>query len=213
MKLEIYVPDSLREITLEQYQRFQKLELDDSAFGLQKMIEIFCRLDLKDVAKIKYKSVQEITLHINKIFDAKHSLIPTFRLNDVDYGFIPELDEMSLGEYIDLEENLKDWQTMHKAMSVLYRPIKYKKGHKYQIEQYKGMNDNLKYVSLDVVFGAQVFFYSLANELLTTTLNYIHKQSKTDIQLRQHLEKSGVGINQSMDLLKEILPSLTKLQK
>ena len=105
MKIEINVPDSLNEITLDQYQRFEKINTEDnqgSTFLLQKMVEIFCNLDLKDVAEIKYKSVQEIIVHLNKSFDIKHKLIPTFNLGGVEYGFIPVLDDMTLGEYVDL---------------------------------------------------------------------------------------------------------------
>ena len=122
MKIEINVPDSLKEITLGQYQKFEKLNTEenkDTTFLLQKMVQIFCSLNLKDVATIKYKSVQEIALHLNKVFDTKHDLIPTFELGGVKLGFIPVLDDMTLGEYIDLDNNLGDWQTMHKAMSVL----------------------------------------------------------------------------------------------
>ena len=82
MRIEINVPENLSEITLGQYQKFEKLntkENENSTFLLQKMVEIFCNLDLKDVADIKYKSVQEIALHLNKIFDTKHSLINTFK--------------------------------------------------------------------------------------------------------------------------------------
>jgi len=216
MKIEINVPDSLNEITLAQYQKFEKLNTEenkDSTFLLQKMVEIFCGLQLKDVATIKYKSVQVIANHLNKIFNVKHSLVPTFTLNSVEYGFIPVLDDMTLGEYIDLDESLGDWQNMHKAMSVLYRPIKYKKGHKYQIEEYKGTNDTMLQAPLDVVFGAMVFFYSLSNELAQTILSYLQTETnKLTIQQQELLEASGVGINQSMQLVKEMLPSLTKLQ-
>jgi hypothetical protein len=215
MKVEINVPDSLNEITLEQYQRFEKLNTEDnqgSTFLLQKMVEIFCNLDLKDVAEIKYKSVQEIVVHLNKIFDTKHTLIPTFNLRGVEYGFIPVLDDMTLGEYVDLDENLGDWQSMHKAMSVLYRPITFKKGHKYTIEKYKGMNDIMKDAPLDVVFAAMVFFWNLNSELITTILNYLQKEvNNLTTQQKERLEASGVGINQSMELLKEMLPSLIKL--
>jgi hypothetical protein len=215
MKVEINVPDSLNEVTLEQYQRFEKLNTEDnqgSTFLLQKMVEIFCNLDLKDVAEIKYKSVQEIVVHLNKIFDTKHTLIPTFNLRGVEYGFIPVLDDMTLGEYVDLDENLGDWQSMHKAMSVLYRPITFKKGHKYTIEKYKGMNDIMKDAPLDVVFAAMVFFWNLNSELIQTILNYLQKEvNNLTTQQRERLEASGVGINQSMELLKEMLPSLIKL--
>ena len=215
MKVEINVPDSLNEITLEQYQRFEKLNIKEnqgSTFLLQKMVEIFCNLDLKDVAEIKYKSVQEIVVHLNSIFDSKHNLIPTFNLRGVEYGFIPVLDDMTLGEYVDLDENLGDWKSMHKAMSVLYRPITFKKGHKYNIEPYKGVNDIMKDAPLDVVFAAMVFFWNLNNELVQTILNYLPKEmEKLTIQQKERLEASGVGINQSMVLLKEMLPSLMKL--
>ena len=216
MKIEINVPDSLSEITLGQYQKFEKLNTEenkDTTFLLQKMVQIFCNLDLKDVATIKYKSVQEISLHLNKVFDTKHSLIPTFELGGVKMGFIPVLDDMTLGEYIDLDDNLGDWQTMHKAMSVLYRPVTFSKGHKYQIEDYKGIvNDEaMKQAPLDVVFSAMVFFYRLSNELTQTILSFLQKETnKMTTQQKQTLGLSGDGINQSMDLLKKMLPSLTQ---
>jgi len=216
MKIEINVPDSLKEITLGQYQKFEKLNTEenkDTTFLLQKMVQIFCNLDLKDVATIKYKSVQEISLHLNKVFDTKHSLIPTFELGGVKMGFIPVLDDMTLGEYIDLDDNLGDWQTMHKAMSVLYRPVTFSKGHKYQIEDYEGIvNDEaMKQAPLDVVFSAMVFFYRLSNELTQTILSFLQKETnKMTTQQKQTLGLNGDGISQSMDLLKKMLPSLTQ---
>ena len=216
MKVEINVPDSLKEITLDQYQRFEKLNTEEnkeSTFLLQKMVEIFCNLNLKDVANIKYKSVQEIVVHLNKIFDQKHSLVPTFSLGNVEYGFIPVLDDMSLGEFIDLDENLGKWDNMHKAMSVLYRPVKFKKDKKYNIEEYKGMNDKLKYMPLDIVFGSMVFFYNLSNELTQTILNYLQEVTEKEMttQQKQTLGLSGDGINRSMESLKGMLPSLITL--
>ena len=215
MKLNILVPDHLNEISLEQYQKFAKLnnkENEGSAFLLHKMIEIFCNVDLKNIATIKYTDVQKITVHLNKVFDTKTDLIPTFTLKGIEYGFIPQLDEMSFGEYIDLDNYLGDWDNMHKAMSVLYRPIKFRKENKYQIEDYKMSNDIMKQMPLDIALGAMVFFYHLNNELLQITMNYLNKEipNKLTYQQKQILEQSGAGINQSMDLLKGMLPSLIK---
>jgi hypothetical protein len=215
MKLNIIVPDKLSEITLDQYQRFTKLntkENEGSSFLLHKMIEIFCNVDLKDIATIKYTDVQKITLHLNKVFDTKTDLIPTFVLKGKEYGFIPQLDEMSFGEYIDLDNYLGDWDNMHKAMSVLYRLVKFKKENKYQIEDYNKSNDIMKEMPLDVALGAMVFFYHLNSELLQITMNFLSKEIPKELtyQQKQILEQSGVGINQSMDLLKGMLPSLMK---
>ena len=216
MKVDILVPTSLSEITLEQYQKFEKVnteENQDTNFLMHKMVEIFCNLDLKDVAKIRFNYVKSILNDLNGLFDTKDELIPTFTLKGIEYGFIPALDDMTLGEYIDLDENFSSWETMHKAMAVLYRPITMKSKDKYQIEEYKGADlaETMKQMPLDVVMSAMVFFYRLNNELLQTTLNYLNQElpKQMTMEQRQTLAKSGVGIKASMESLRGMLQNMT----
>ena len=171
MKVEIQVPSSLSEITLEQYQKFAEINTDDnqdSSFLMHKTVEIFCNLNLKDIAKIKYIYVQEILNDINNLFDKKQDLIPKFKHKGVTYGFIPVLDDMTLGEYVDLDENFTNWETMHKAMTVLYRPITLDKGDRYQIEEYDGLDnaDLMKGIPLDVVMGCMFFFLQFKQRVI-----------------------------------------------
>jgi len=218
MKVQINVPDSLKDITLEQYQKFEKLNTEenkDSSFLLQKMIEIFCNLNLRDVANIKYKSVQEITKHLNKVFDVKTDLTPTFKLGGIEFGFIPVLDDMTLGEYIDLDTYLGDWENMHKAMNVLYRPITVNNKNRYNIEDYKESDNTelFKDMPLNIAMGSLVFFWNLNSELLQITLKYLNQETrKMTLEQRQVLEKNGDGYPLSMDSLKKILPDLIQLQ-
>ncbi len=218
MKIKIPVPESLSEMTLEQYQKFEQINTEDnqgSNFLLQKMVEIFCNLPLKDIATVKFVYVQKIINQLNKTFQAKTPLINTFVMDGIEYGFIPKLDDMTLGEYIDIDNNIKDWQNMHKAMTVLYRPVKFKKDSRYQIEDYTAEENTelMKQMPLDVVMGSLVFFYLLQEELLETTLNYLSKEMEESLTMEQKqiLEKNGVGISQSMDWLRGMLPSMTWL--
>ena len=215
MKVEIQIPSSLSEITLEQYQKFAKLnteENQDSSFLMHKTVEVFCNLNLKDIAKVKYIYVQEILNDINKLFESKQDLTPTFKMKGVEYGFVPVLDDMTLGEYIDLDENFTDWDMMHKAMAVLYRPITLQKGDRYQIKEYEGLEkaDLMKQMPLSVVMGCMFFFYNLNNELLKTTLNYLKQEIPRELTTEQlqTLAKNGGGINHSTDSLKEMLDDL-----
>lgn len=219
MKLEISIPTELKEIKLAQYQAFLKIAKDneDAEFLHQKMVQTFCGIDLKEVAEIRYKDVVEITNSLGKMFDVKnHKFINKFKLGGVEFGFIPNLDDMTFGEYTDLDTYITDWEQMHKAMAVLYRPIK-KNGLNgtYEIEKYNGSitySDVMKHAPLDVVFGANVFFYTLGNELLKSTLTYLEKDKEIQTILRQHnLDKDGDGIVQSMLLLKETLSNLIEL--
>ena len=219
MKLEISIPTELNEIKLSQYQAFLKIAKDntDEEFLHQKMVQTFCGIDLKEVAEIRYKEVIEITESLGKMFDIKnHKFINRFKMGGVEFGFIPNLDDMTFGEYTDLDTYINDWEQMHKAMAVLYRPIK-KNGLNgtYDIEKYNGSitySDVMKHAPLDVVFGANVFFYTLGNELLKSTMTYLENSKEMKDILQQHnSEKDGDGIVQSMLLLKETLQTLIEL--
>lgn len=204
MKLTLNIPESLSEVTLNQYQQWLKVaegkDLDN--FLQQKMIEIFCGVTLKQVMQIKAKDIESIVAQISKLFNQKDSkFIDRFKYQEKDFGFIPKLDDMTFGEYVDLDNYLADWQLMHKAMSVLFRPITFKKKNQYLIEDYETADKyNMKQMTLDVVFGSLVFFWNLRNELQKHILNYLANQ--TEVPISQELQDSlrnGAGINLSMD--------------
>lgn len=217
MKLEITIPTDLSEIKLSQYQKFIKIAKDneDGEFLRQKMVQIFCNIDLKDVATIKYKQVNEITAKMFEQFTKKHQLVKTFKLNGKEFGFIPNLDDLHTGEYVDLDTYITDWSDMHKAMAVLYRPITRRLSDKYLIEDYEGSDkysDTMKDLPLDIALGAYVFFYHLGKELLTSTLNYLEEnQEAMNIVNKLNSEKDGDGIHLYMHSLKETFADLMKL--
>jgi hypothetical protein len=90
------------------------------------MIQIFCGIDLSEVGKIKMKHLNELITHFTKVFSEKPKLVRQFKIKNIEFGFIPKLDEITFGEYVDLEHHLQNWKTYHKAMAVMYRPIKEK---------------------------------------------------------------------------------------
>jgi hypothetical protein len=216
MKVELTIPTSLNEIKLAQYQKFLSIAKDneESEFLQQKMVQLFCGIDLKDVAAIRYKDVAEITVNINNLFTKENRFIQRFKMGGVEFGFIPNLDEMSTGEYMDLDNYITDWDTMHNAMAVLYRPITNKLGNKYEIEEYKGSityADVMRHAPLDVVLGAMVFFYNLGNDLLSSTISYLENNQEVQNILNKHnSDNVGDGIQVSMLLLKETLEDLMK---
>lgn len=222
-KIEIEVPTSLEDITLRQYQHYMKIveqNKDDSStdFVNKKLVEIFCNVNLNEVDNIPLVDFNRILSVLEETFKEKFPLIKNFTLGDNEFGFIPKLDEMSLGEYVDVEATISDWENIHKAMSVLYRPINFKSKDKYTIAPYKP-NDEIKEwmkeMPLSVVMSCLVFFYSLGIELSKASLDYFKKtiaKSKTSA-VKEVLDKNGVGIHQFMDSLKETSQNLTKLQK
>ena len=222
MKLDILLPTNLSEIPLSRYQEFiaMKEKSNDEEFIAQKMIQIFCGMKLGEVAKIKMKHLNELIAHFTKVFSEKPQLIRNFKIKNIEFGFIPNLENISFGEYVDIEHHLKDWSTYHKAMAVMFRPIKEKHKDKYSIIEYEpneDMQDLMKFAPLDVAISASVFFWSLGSELLQATLTYLKNEltkSKDLTSFRKEfsLANNGVGIHQYMDSLETTLQSLTQLQ-
>ena len=209
MKLKINIPEKLSEITLGQYQDWLKVAegKEMTPFIQQKMIEIFCGITLKEVLMIKATDIDSITNEILKVFEQKPKFIKEFEIDKMQFGFIPKLDEMVFGEYIDLDTYLGDWSQMHKAMNVLFRPIIFKKNDQYLVSDYEGTGKyNLKTMPLSIVFGSLVFFWNLRNELQKHILSYLANQTEIPVsqELRDSL-KNGVGINPFTDLAKVTL--------
>jgi hypothetical protein len=213
MKVNLRIPTTLNDVTLKQYQEFSKLEskldeTNDSAIQL-KIVEIFCKVPEIVVRNMKATDIAEVCEIINTMFDVQHQLINRFTLNGVEYGFIPELDDMSFGEYMDLDTFIGDNDNLHRALNVLFRPIEHKRGNRYKIKEYNpDTSEEAKEFPLDVVLGAIIFFYNLGKDLSMVMLNSLGK--KNEKALAQHLlsQQNGDGLTHSMESLTEILQNL-----
>jgi hypothetical protein len=215
MELKVVVPTDLSEITLDQYQRFARLEGDEE-FLTHKMLEIFCGLPLADLPNVRIKDVSHVVQHIQGMLGQKPQLVPTFTIGEQEFGFIPELDNITYGEFVDLDTYLQDVQYMHKTMAVLYRPITQKVKNRYLIEPYESAGkyaDLMKQAPMSVALGAVLFFYRLGNELLQATLNSLEKEeSKTNTQGKGSSQSNGGGTQPSISSLKAMLEDLQMYQ-
>jgi hypothetical protein len=122
-------------------------------------------------------------------------------INGVEYGFMPDLDSISLGMYADIETFIKNGidKNLPELMAVLYSPIKLKKNDIYIIEPYDGdirlRAEEMKQMSATQVHSALVFFYHFGSVLLTTlqlSLIEVLQEMKTPLQVNP-LPTSGDG--------------------
>jgi len=208
--MKIVIPNSLNEITLGQYQEFYKLnDVEDVKVVERRMIEIFCQVPMKYVNQMKAIDVKEIIQILTQMLDNKPSLVNLFKMDGVEFGFIPDLDDMTFGEYVDLDTFIGDTNNLHRAMNVLYRPVKIKRSGRYQIEDY----DSDKYermlnMPMDAVISSILFFYHLGIDLSQIMMD--SSKLKNEKNMMQYLisEENGGGINHSFTSLKTMLDDL-----
>jgi hypothetical protein len=232
-RIDLTIPFSLGQITLGQYQDYLKIlekwDKEDETYLKLKILQIFCKMSASDVQKIKLSDFDDTIQHINDLFDTTtDKLINRFKMvgsdgeggeRTVEFGFIPKLDDISFGEYIDLESYIGKWESMHKAMAVLFRPVAKESRGFYLIEDYGGSSkysEAMKDMPVDVALSATVFFYRLGIKLQTYTLDYLAKETlKEEAQQasKPTSRLSGAGISQYIRSLKEMSEELMKLQK
>lgn len=215
MEVKIKVPTDLSDIPLHKYQKFHKvLEVNQNAdandlFIQEKMLQIFCDLPLSDALKYRKSDIDNVTEMITQTLEQKPDLVRTFKLGDTEFGFIPKLEDMTFGEYIDLDNSIGDIKNLHKAMAVLYRPIKQKIKDKYLIEEYRGDNyhEAMLHTPMDAVVSSMLFFWNLGIELSKAMIAYLQEGAE-DLTPEQISALNGDGINQFMHLQMAMLPSL-----
>jgi hypothetical protein len=132
---------------------------------------------LSDIPKklIKELALSDVAVIMSKVGELQQKqdtkLKKIIEINGVEYGFHPDLDSISLGEYADIEQFIKNGidSSLPELMSVLYRPIKLKKNDIYIIDSYDGdirlRAEEMKQMSAEQVQSALVFFYTLGKVL------------------------------------------------
>jgi hypothetical protein len=227
----INCPKSWADVRLEDYIHFHK-QLKPY-FNTDKYTEkaiLFATFNFTDITEEEYRDLPESTFSeiekqmLELLNSTKMPLIKSFESDKTKYGFIPNLDDMSYGEYLDLVSyTSKDiWENITTVMAILYRPITKLVLNTYAIEKYKGTTSEvtnlfLNILTMDIVFGAISFFLDLQIDLMKGTLTYsmqtlMKSKDPRIIAALEDLQKNGTDTTQLQHLQEMILQNLTQLQ-
>ena len=202
--MKITIPSALKDITLLQYKKYlniQKQSKDEKILEA-KMIEIFCNIKIEEVMLLKLNDSQEIINIILKTFDEKPPLIRSFKIDQLEYGFHPQLDNLTFGEYIDLDTYITDWENIEKAMNVLYRPVIAK------VKSNTETSLNLLNMPMDAVMSSIFFLWNLGLELSTVMTNSLENQDHKVLTQYLNSTPNTDGINHFMHSLTQTLQNL-----
>ena len=143
------------------------------------------------------KLIEAATEHINGLLNQETARFEkVVEMDGKRFGFIPDWDAFTAGEWIDLEAYLEDfWNNAHKVMSVLFREVTYELGEKYEVKKYTAKEDASLFEEMpaDLVSGTLLFFWTTRNELLLDMKSSLLEVAEAAIQSA----KSGAGITSS----------------
>jgi hypothetical protein len=218
--MRVIIPTDLKEIKLSQYLRYQKVlkdNQDDETFVCIQMVAIFCNLSVKEVMQIPVNDFAELVETLAKVLDQQPKLVKRFKMNGVEYGFIPNFEKISLGEHATIDTLLGNDENLALLMSVMYRPITKKAGEFYDVEPYDGDESKASLfndVSMDVVTGSILFFWTLNKELLNNILSHLEdKAMREGVSLEEVLTNAGVGFSHLLELKENLISTFEMWEK
>ena len=174
---EYQIPERWTQVKLGDYQNYmeQSKDVTDAVTLNLLTISCFTGIPYEKVEKIRKGDVDVVLGEFKKLLNKKMNttLNMIIEIDGVDYGFNPNLKDMTLGEFVDLDNRLDNgWQDMHRVMAILYRPA--------------------------TVNGASSFFLHIGNEYHMNLLSSLSKEQKetmrNDWQTQKTLVQSGDGI-------------------
>ena len=173
----IQIPANYKGITLESFVAYKSATND-----IQRLMAI-ASITEEQAKEIPLNEVNDILALFEEILKEEIAdFHQTFFIGTTEYGFIPNLNKISVAEYLDITTFCKDLQNNAiKLMAVLYRPITKKVGYKYLIEPYNSKErelyeEDIKTCNLAQLNGALLFFSTLANDLTNSSLAYLEME-------------------------------------
>ena len=182
--------NSWDDVTLETWIKLIDFETGTKTEEATETITALSDIPKKLIKELALSDVAAIMSKIGEIQSKQDTKLKRIiEINEVEYGFHPDLDSISLGEYADIEQFIKNGidKNLPELMSVLYRPVKLKKNDIYIIDSYDGdirlRAEEMKQMSAAQVQSALFFFYNFVKELSEILLLFsMQEQKETKMQ-------------------------------
>lgn len=226
VKVKVRIPTDWNDITLETYLKYRKtldLYKDDDEDELDMIdksiiisLDILCGVAPNFASQMPIEMLQHVMDSLNKFMsETKFDLQRIITIDGIEYGFEPNLSNMSYGAYCDMTryDSIAIDKNWPKIMNILYRPVDKKgMGDTYSIEKYITNTNWDKWldVSMDKHFGCFFLFVNISMDLLNATLNSLTTTTAVPHNLKPILERSGKAIQQSLNLQTETYNKSTK---
>jgi len=175
--MKVTLPDSLEEITIAQFKKLMELTaIQDEKEQAVAIVAYFCNLSRDQVLTMHANDFEAVINHLMGLtsIEKRYGLERFITMGGVEYGFHPNLKNITVGEFADLEQYCGDdaYQHLEAVMSILYRPVKDKHGIFYTIHPYEGAKpDKFMDFSFTAALGALAFFLTSASKLPAASPN------------------------------------------
>ena len=197
---KINLPDNWSQVSISQFMEISSLDKDLDNYSLM-VASILSNVDSEEIRKYNTDSYNRIMSHLSwtNTLPVDGNWKPILEIDGEKYGFINKLSDLSLGEWVDLENYIDNYSNnIHKVTAILYRPLITALNDNFRIvEDYDSNTMELRAeffkdkVNIDDVYGSLVFFSIIAKMCTSNLSHYFLVRSQMEIEMR----KSGGNLS------------------
>lgn len=171
--MDYKLPTSWKDVSISSYRKLLAIppDTEESKKNEMTLSALLCIPEMM-ISKIPAKDFPKIKEALEFINITPETVVNNIvEISGKKYGLVPDLNALTIGEVIDLEEATAHWNTeIHTMMAILFRPIThYENWDDYEIEPY---NDNTvkrraklfdEQMSVSDAYSVSVFFSNIAS--------------------------------------------------
>ena len=187
-QIKLIVPDNWGDITVRQYQQFMEIMESNKREKTKtlEMVSLFCGVDKKLLKNMSFGDLQKVSnilIQMTKEDPSGIKMTKNITFKGEKFAVIPNMSEMTTGEFIDLETYCEDsTKNLHTIMAILYRKQigDVNRFGRYKVEDYDPTDEKkeaMKDLPMNYALGVLNFFFSLGETLLKDLNNSLKKQT------------------------------------
>ena len=186
MKVTFTIPEGMHEVTIAKYRDLEAaMAKEKSDIGkVCAAVGVLCDVDPQHVMGMSAADFDRIAKELEWAMQKPKmnwKLIPTTFIHGEEYGIIPDLSDISVGEFADLDKLVSGgdaFDNLEGVMAILYRRVTSKWREFYDIEPYNPKPKDaevMRSMTMDVALGAVVFFWRIAEILASDSAHSLEK--------------------------------------
>jgi|TARA_R110000737_G_scaffold74211_1_gene103251 hypothetical protein len=194
--------NSWSDVTLEKWILLIDLEAGSKTKEAEETIATLSDIPRKLIKELSIRDVAIIMKKLSELQNRQDTVLTkVIEIDGIEYGMHPNLDDITLGEYADIETFIKGGleKNMPELMSVLFRPVIERKNEVYTIAAYDGditiRAETMKKMSAEQVQSTLFFFYNFVIGFSKIMPSFLIEQTQEKVKQLQTetLQNAGVG--------------------
>lgn len=197
-KTEIKLPKSWSEVKVKTWRELNGIQSDSEMSVLIQRLSILADVDQEQIRRLSIPEFNKLVTEASFMSEElKPEPVLRFDIAGKRYGMIPDLNFITTGEFIDVEQFKKDpIANIHYLAALIYRPIIWEEDDDWKIAPHTSTGFQrradlfLNELPITTIYGAVLFFSASGIQFTEIIVDYLETEAKLEKKKMMNMIKT-----------------------